>query len=124
MKNRKEQRQRRHLRLRRRVCGTAARPRMAICVTNQHMYVQFVDDDEARTLASASTLGADGKCNRESAKTLGEAAARAAVDRGIGRVVVDRGGFRYHGRVREIVEAALAAGLSITESATTEEESK
>ncbi len=124
MKNRKEQRQRRHMRLRRRIRGTAERPRMAICVTNQHMYVQFVDDDEACTLASASTLGTDGTCNLESAKTLGEAAARAAVDRGIVRVVVDRGGFRYHGRVKEIVEAAVAAGLAITESATTEEESK
>ena len=56
MFNRKVQRQKRHLRLRQRVAGTAARPRMSICITNKHMYVQFIDDDAGRTLASASTI--------------------------------------------------------------------
>ena len=124
MKNRKEQRQRRHQRLRQRVKGTAARPRMSICISNHHLYVQFVDDDAQRTLASASTAGARAAVNCAAARALGQTAAEAAQARGIACVVVDRGGFRYHGRVRELVEAAVAAGLSIGGKGTTEEESK
>lgn len=110
--NRKVQRQKRHLRLRQRIVGTAARPRMSICVTNKHMYVQFIDDDAGRTLASASTLK-ESKANLETAKALGANAAEAAKAAGIATVVVDRGGFKYTGRVAAIVEAAVAAGLSI-----------
>lgn len=111
--NRKEQRQKRHLRLRQRVIGTAARPRMSICVTNKNMYVQFIDDDAGKTLASASSLK-EKKANVEVAKALGTAAAEAAKAAGIATVVVDRGGFKYTGRVAAIVEAAVAAGLSIS----------
>jgi large subunit ribosomal protein L18 len=92
---------------------------MAIFVSNRYMYVQFIDDVAANTLASASTLKGGLKCNLEGAKALGEIAAKAAIEKGIKIVVVDRAGYKYHGRVKTIVESAVAAGLSI--SAKTEE---
>ena len=114
LKNRKDYRVRRHLRLRQKIAGTAQRPRMAIFISNSHMYVQFVDDDAQRTLAFASTLKMDAKVNVETAAKLGAAAAEAALAKGIRKVVVDRGGFKYHGRVKAIVESAVQNGLSIT----------
>ncbi len=114
LKTRKDFRARRHLRIRRKIRGTAARPRMAICVTNCHMYVQFIDDDAEHTLAQASTRGMDSKPNLATATELGNRAAAAAQEQGISLVVVDRGGFKFHGRVKAIVDAAVAAGLSIT----------
>ena len=113
MFNRKVQRQKRHLRLRQRVIGTAERPRMSICITNKNMYVQFIDDDAGKTLASASSLK-EKKANLEVAKSLGQAAAAAAKTAGISTVVVDRGGFKYTGRVAAIVESAVEAGLSVS----------
>ncbi len=113
MFNRKVQRQKRHLRLRQKVVGTAERPRMSICVTNKNMYVQFVDDDAQKTLASASSLK-EKKANLEVAKNLGAAAAAAAKAAGISLVVVDRGGNKYTGRVAAIVDAAVEAGLAIS----------
>ena len=120
MFNRKEQRQKRHMRLRQKIVGTAERPRMSICVTNKNMYVQFIDDDAGKTLASASSLK-EKKANLEVAKNLGAAAAAAASAAGISLVVVDRGGFKYTGRVAAIVDAAVAAGLKISAK---EEEAK
>lgn len=111
--NRKQQKQIRHMRLRRRVSGTAERPRMSICVTNKHMYVQFIDDAAGRTLASASTLKGV-KANLEGAKTLGAAAADAAKAKGISLVVVDRGGNPYTGRIAAIVESAVENGIKIS----------
>ena len=111
--NRKVQRQKRHMRLRQRVIGTAARPRMSICITNKNMYVQFIDDDAGNTLAQANSLK-DAKANVDVAKNLGKAAAEAAKAKGISLVVVDRGGRKYTGRVAAIVEAAVEAGLSIS----------
>jgi large subunit ribosomal protein L18 len=113
--NRKEQRALRHKRLRQRIKGTAARPRMAICISNKHIYVQFIDDDAMTTLAATSTLNADKACNIETAKMVGEQAASVAKDKGISLVVVDRGGHKFHGRVKQIVDSAVAAGLKITE---------
>jgi large subunit ribosomal protein L18 len=113
--NRKEQRNRRHLRLRQRIKGTAERPRMAINISNKHMYVQFIDDGSMRTLASTSTLNEEKPCNLATAKLIGEQAATVAKEKGISIVVVDRGGFKYHGRVKQIVEAATAAGLKISD---------
>ena len=113
MCNRKVQRQKRHQRLRQRVIGTAERPRMSICVTNKNMYVQFIDDDAGKTLAQANTLK-DEKANTEVAKALGARAAEAAKAAGISTVVVDRGGFKYTGRVAAIVESAVEAGLSVS----------
>ena len=113
--NRKEQRAIRHKRLRQRIKGTAARPRMAICISNQHMYVQFIDDDAMHTLAATSTLSVGKACNIETAKLVGEQAASVAIEKGISLVVVDRGGHQFHGRVKQIVDSAVAAGLKITE---------
>ena len=113
MFNRKVQRQKRHLRLRQRVIGTAARPRMSICVSNKNMYVQFIDDDAQKTLAQANTLK-DEKANLETAKNLGAKAAEAAKAAGISIVVVDRGGNKFTGRVAAIVEALVAGGVAIS----------
>ena len=113
MFNRKVQRQKRHLRLRQRVIGTAARPRMSICVSNKHLYVQFIDDDAGKTLASASSLK-EKSANLEVAKNLGKAAAEAAKQAGISLVVVDRGGNKFTGRVAAIVNSAVEAGLAIS----------
>jgi large subunit ribosomal protein L18 len=113
--NRKEQRTRRHMRLRQRIKGTALRPRMAICVSNKHMYVQFIDDSAMHTLASTSTLNEAKHCNLETAKLIGEQAASVAKEKGISIVVVDRGGLKFHGRVKQIVDAATSAGLKISE---------
>ena len=113
MFNRKVQRQKRHLRLRQRVIGTAERPRMSICVTNKNMYVQFIDDDAGKTLAQANSLK-DEKANLAVAKALGAKAAEAAKAAGISIVVGDRGGNKYTGRIAAIVDAAVEAGLSIS----------
>ena len=113
MFNRKVQRQKRHLRLRQRIVGTADRPRMSICVTNKNMYVQFIDDDAGKTLAQANSLK-DEKANLTVAKALGAKAAEAAKAAGISIVVVDRGGNKYTGRIAAIVDAAVEAGLSIS----------
>ena len=119
--NRKIQRQKRHLRLRQRVIDSAENPRMSICLTNKHMYVQFIDDAAGNTLASASTLK-DKNANLETAKALGAAAAEAAKAKGIVKVVVDRGGNPYTGRLAAIVESAVANGLSISDKPAKEAE--
>ena len=121
--NRKVQRAKRHLRIRRRIAGTAARPRMAICITNKHMYVQFIDDAAGATLASASSIK-EGKKNLSVAKSLGEAAAAAAKAKGIEKVVVDRGGRPYTGRLAAIVETAVANGISISDKPAGTEEAE
>ena len=119
--NRKIQRQKRHLRLRQRVVGTAERPRMSICLPNKHMYVQFIDDTAGHTLACATSLK-DKHANRETAKALGAAAAEAAKAKGITKVVVDRGGNPYTGRLAVIVETAVENGLSISDKPAKEAE--
>jgi large subunit ribosomal protein L18 len=108
---------RRHMRVRRKVRGTADRPRMSACFTGKHIYVQFVDDLAGRTLASTSTrlkspepgvrLGA----NVVGAKRLGQLAAEVARGQGIERVVFDRGSAAYHGKVKALADAAREAGL-------------
>ena len=119
--NRKDQRKKRHMRLRQRVIGSAERPRMSICISNKHMYVQFIDDAAGNTIASASSIK-EQKANLEVAKNLGTAAAEAAKAKGIKRIVVDRGGHPYTGRVAAIVEAAVANGLSISDKPVKEAE--
>ena len=111
MKNRIDQRRLRHQRLRQKVKGTAARPRMAIAMSNKNIYVQFVDDDAGNTLASYTTVGSDAKLNVATAKDAGAKAAEAALAKGISLVVVDRGGFKYHGRVKALAEGAREGGL-------------
>jgi large subunit ribosomal protein L18 len=107
-------RERRHLRLRQKVRGTAGRPRMSVCFTGQHIYVQFIDDVLGRTLASISTVAPDGKgtkANLAGAKKVGALAAQKAREKKISEVVFDRGGFQYHGRVKALADAAREAGL-------------
>jgi len=109
-----EFRERRHLRLRHKVIGTAERPRMAVSLTGQHIYVQFVDDAAGKTLASASTIAAEGKGTKATvagAKKIGELAAAKAKEKNITQVVFDRGGFKFHGRVKALADAAREAGL-------------
>ena len=119
--NRKDQRRKRHMRLRQRILGSAERPRMAICISTKHMYVQFIDDAAGHTLASASSIK-EAKANLDVAKQLGAAAAEAAKAKGITRIVVDRGGRPYTGRVAAIVESAVANGLSISDKPAKEAE--
>lgn len=115
LKNRLDYIRRRHLRLRKNISGTAACPRLCVSVTNQHMYVQFVDDDAAVTLAAVTTLkkGAKIKNNIAAAQELGRRAAEAAKQKGIASVVFDRGGHSYNGRVKAIAEAVRAAGIKL-----------
>ena len=114
MKNLTDYRVRRHLRLRQKVQGTPERPRMSVFVSNQHLYVQFIDDAAGKTLAAVSTL--DGalkgqKLNVATAKQLGALAAKAAQEKGIAAVVFDRGGFAYRGRLQALADAAREGGL-------------
>ena len=113
VKTLKEYRVRRHLRLRKKIKGTAECPRMSVYVSNKHIYVQFIDDAAAKTLAAVSTVAgmADAKLNVETAKKLGAMAAQAAQEKGISRVVFDRGGFAFHGRIKAVADAAREAGL-------------
>lgn len=107
---------RRHERLRRKVTGTAERPRMAVFRSLKHISVQFVDDASGRTLAAASTQGADFPKgtyggNVKAAEALGKLAAEKAKAQGIESVVFDKGGRKYHGRVKALADAARKAGL-------------
>jgi large subunit ribosomal protein L18 len=111
--NRAERRAYRHRRIRRKVAGTAERPRMALSVSNRNISVQFIDDAAACTLAGVSTTGGAEALNLAAAAKLGRRAAEAAMGRGIRSAVVDRGGFRFHGRVKALVDAAREAGLVI-----------
>lgn len=112
--NRKEKRRRVHQRIRRKVRGTAERPRLAVAFSNQHVYAQLVDDDAANTLAAASTVerAVEAKgANVASAAKVGEALAKRAKEKNIAEVVFDRGGFVYHGKVKALADAARSAGL-------------
>jgi large subunit ribosomal protein L18 len=115
--NRKAARERVHRRIRKRVVGTAARPRLAIHFSGRHVYAQVVDDDAGRTLAAASTMessliGPDKvAANRSSAEKIGKAIAERALTKKIENVVFDRGGFLYHGKVKALADAAREGGL-------------
>ena len=110
-------RQKKHYRLRNHLSGTAARPRLAVFRSNNHMYAQIIDDTIGHTLVSASTLQADVKAelektnNVEAAAKLGEVIAKRALEAGITEVVFDRGGFIYQGKIQALAEAAREAGL-------------
>ncbi len=107
-------RMRRHRRVRKKVSGTAERPRLAVFRSNRHIYAQLVDDRAARTLASASDLGAGGGEDKTArAREVGKALAATAKAAGIDRAVFDRGGRLYHGRVRALAEGAREGGLEI-----------
>jgi large subunit ribosomal protein L18 len=110
-----------HGRIRRKVSGSGARPRLAIYRSLNHIYAQIIDDEQGRTIASASTTekdlrGATGG-NVEAAERVGRAIAERALSKGVESVVFDRGGYRYHGRVKALADAARAAGLNREEAA-------
>src|SRR5919199_115031 len=120
MKDRAEVRRAVHKRIRRKVQGTAERPRLAIYRSLNHIYAQVIDDERGRTIASASTVekdlrGATGG-NVEAARRVGRAIAERALAAGISRVVFDRGGYVYHGRVKALTDAAREAGLNKEET--------
>ena len=110
----RESRIRRHRRVRKKVTGTAERPRLAVFRSNRHIYAQIVDDRSARTLASASdaAVSEDGDKTAR-AREVGKVLAERAKAAGIGQVVFDRGGRLYHGRVRALAEGAREGGLEI-----------
>lgn len=115
-----------HGRIRKKVRGTEARPRLAIFRSVNHIYAQVIDDDNGKTIAAASTREKDlmdkTGGNVAAAERVGKAIAERTIAAGIEAVVFDRGGFIYHGRIKALTDAARAAGLNKNESANTEEE--
>jgi len=115
--NRKAARQRVHTRIRKRVAGTAERPRLAIHFSARHVYAQVIDDDIGRTVVSASTAERELKgkskaaANRTTAELIGKAIAERLLAKKMDTVVFDRGGFQYHGKVKALADAARAGGL-------------
>lgn len=113
----RQQRVRRHHRVRRKVEGSTGRPRLAVFRSLQHIYAQVIDDTAGRTLVSASTLEGElkeqltGKTKKEQARVIGRALGERARAAGVEKVVFDRGGFLYHGRVAELASAARESGL-------------
>jgi large subunit ribosomal protein L18 len=104
-----------HKRIRRKIRGTTERPRLAVFRSLAHIYVQLIDDGQGRTLTSASSVEKNGPVkgggNVAEAKSVGKLIAERAKEKGIQRVVFDRGGYLYHGRVKALAEAAREAGL-------------
>ncbi len=103
------------MRVRKKVSGSKNRPRLAVFRSSKHIYAQIIDDTASSTIASASSLDADGKSNGEtkieSARIIGDLIANRAISKGIKSVVFDRGGFKYHGRVKSLADAARKGGL-------------
>ncbi len=112
-----ERRLRRHRRIRKKVFGTPERPRLCVFRSNKHIYAQIIDDTIGHTLVSASTLDPELReklqktWNKEAAREVGKLIARRALEKGIKKVVFDRGGYKYHGRVKELAEGAREGGL-------------
>ncbi|MSQ24832.1 MAG: 50S ribosomal protein L18 [Dehalococcoidia bacterium] len=113
----REQRLARHRRVRKKVAGTAARPRLAVFRSSTHIYAQLINDAEGRTMASASSVEGEvrgqrtGKKKKEVAEIVGGLLAERAKGAGVSQVVFDRGGFKYHGRVQALADAARKGGL-------------
>lgn len=98
-------------RLRKKISGTAERPRLTVFRSNKQIYVQVVNDETAKTLVAASSVGLEKSTKCEQAAKVGEMIAKKAIEAGIETVVFDRNGYLYHGRVKEVAEAARKAGL-------------
>ncbi len=112
--DRKTERERRHIRVRRKISGTSECPRLCVYRSNKNLFVQIIDDVNQKTLVSASTLDKEVKtkhANKEAAKEVGALVAKRALEKNIKNVVYDRGGYIYHGVVKELAEAAREAGL-------------
>lgn len=107
----------RHLRVRKKINGTTERPRLSVFRSAKHMYAQIIDDSKGVTIAAASTLEKDflgseeNGGNVEAARKVGEAIAKRAKEQGIDKIVFDRGGYLYHGRIQALADAAREAGL-------------
>ncbi|MGI6079760.1 MAG: 50S ribosomal protein L18 [Candidatus Avilachnospira sp.] len=114
-KSKSEIRAKKHARLRNRISGTPERPRLSVFRSNNHMYAQIIDDTCGNTLVAASTMDKGAELehtdNKEAAAYVGTSIAKKALEKGITKVVFDRGGFIYHGRVKALAEAAREAGL-------------
>jgi large subunit ribosomal protein L18 len=110
-RTKEEKRARRHLRVRKKVAGTANRPRLVVFRSLKHIYAQLVDDDQRRTLATISDLKIDKGKKLERSAAVGKAVADRAKELGVSKVVFDRAGYRYHGRVKAVADAAREAGL-------------
>ncbi len=114
---RQERRMRRHLRIRKRIIGTPERPRLSVFRSLKHIYAQIIDDTTGRTLCSASTLDKElrdkmkGLTKNQQAIEVGKLIAKRALELGIRQVAFDRGGHKYHGRVKALADAAREAGL-------------
>lgn len=112
MKKKQSQRKRRHARIRGKIHGTAECPRLSIFRSNQHLYAQLVNDETGKVVAAVSDLKANEKMTGvELAKSLGKAIAKKAQDQGVLKVVFDRAGYKYHGSVKALAEAAREGGL-------------
>lgn len=116
IQSKNDMRKKRKIRIRKKVNGSAERPRLVIYRSNTHIYAQIVNDQEGATLASASTLSLSRKepglhCNISGATEVGKEIARLAKEKNIGRVVFDRNGYIYHGRVKALADAAREGGL-------------
>ncbi len=113
----REARYRRHYRVRQKISGNDSRPRLCVFRSLNHIYAQVIDDVQGHTLVAASTLdadiknGKDKKSKTDQAEAVGQLLAKRAVDKGIKQVSFDRGGFKYHGRVKALAEAARKGGL-------------
>lgn len=114
--DRNEARRARHMRIRKRITGTAERPRLCVFRSNKHIYAQVVNDVDRATIVSASTLDEDFAVDKswgtDAAREVGRLVAERAKEKGIADVVFDRGGYIYHGRVAAVADAAREAGLS------------
>ena len=110
-KNRAEKRVRRHLRVRKSVQGTAERPRLVVFRSLKHITAQLVDDDAARTLATVTSVQVGEGKKSEKSLEVGKQIAAIAKDKGISKVVFDRGGYQYHGRVKAVADGAREGGL-------------
>jgi len=112
--DRKENRTRRHSRIRKQISGTSDRVRLCVMVSNKHIYAQLVDDEKSATLASVSSSGKDGvgRKNADGAKLIGQRLAAIAKEIGVKNIVFDRGGYKYHGRVKAIADAVREAGFN------------
>jgi len=103
----------RHRRVRKNIRGVSARPRLAVFRSSKHIYAQVIDDDRGHTLAAATSLEMKRKDTKtDVAKAVGEKIAQSALSAGVTKVVFDRGGYKYHGRVKALADAARSKGLS------------
>ena len=117
-KNRKEKRYRRHNRIRRKISGNAERPRLCVSLSNKHMYVQVIDDEKGHTVVAVSSQGKEfsdlnKSANVEGAAALGKIVGAKILEAGIAELVFDRGGYKYHGKIKAIADAVREAGLKL-----------